>query len=135
MEQLRQNRLLGNLTIENRAETGTFHDDLQRYNETVAAQESAAAPVVPLVVMFVLSVAAAVILLAGFNMLRGPPRTSLPGAVLLCCALLATSYPIFRLERLFDRLPAADKAAGEILTYLDRQPASDKCRPPWRWNG
>ncbi len=44
VEQLRQNRLLGNLTIENRAETGTFHDDLQRYNETVAAQESAAAP-------------------------------------------------------------------------------------------
>ncbi len=72
--------------------------------------------------MFVLSVAAAVILLAGFNMLREPPRTSLPGAVLLCCALLATSYPIFRLERLFDRLPAADKAASEILTYLDRQP-------------
>ena len=38
VEQLRQNRLLGNLTSENRAETGSFDDDLRQYNETLAAQ-------------------------------------------------------------------------------------------------
>ena len=122
VEQLRQNRLLGNLTSENRAETGSFDDDLRQYNETLAAQGSTAAPLAPLVVMFVISVVAAVVLLAGVNMQSEPPRTSLSGLVLLCSALLATAYPIFRVERLLEKLPAADKAAGEILTYLDRQP-------------
>jgi ATP-binding cassette subfamily B protein len=122
VEQLRQNRLLGNLTIENRAGRDSFDDDLQHYNHTLFAQESTSAPLAPLVAMFVLSAAAALVLLAGFNMLREPPRISLAGMVLLCSALMALAYPIVRMERLFEKLPAADKAVGEIFTYLDRQP-------------
>ena len=121
VEQLRQNRLLGNLTIENRAERGSFDDDLLRYNEILIERETTAAPLTPLVTMFVLTAGAAVVLIAGINMLREPPRTSLSGMVLLCAALLAIAYPIVRAERLLEKLPAADKAASEIFTYLDRQ--------------
>jgi ATP-binding cassette, subfamily B, bacterial len=121
-EPLGQNRLLGNLTMETRSETGSFSDDLQHYNATMLARETTASVVGPLVMLFVMVVAGFVLMLAGFNVLREPPRLSFASIVLLSTSLMALAYPLVCFERLLERLPGAEHAAEEIFTYLDREP-------------
>ncbi|HZZ27638.1 MAG TPA: ABC transporter ATP-binding protein [Pirellulales bacterium] len=120
--ELSQNRLLANLTMENRVDSSTFEENIRRYETTALAQETSASVVGPLVLLCALLVAGFVILLAGFNVLRDPARLSFSGVVLLSTSLLATTYPLFCFERLLEQLPAAEEAAHDIFTYLDREP-------------
>ncbi|HTQ39132.1 MAG TPA: ABC transporter ATP-binding protein [Pirellulales bacterium] len=121
-EQLQQNRLLGNLTMEDRVDSTVFHEDLRRSEAIALTRAAAASSVGPLVMLCVLLVAGFVLLLAGFNVLRDPPRLSFSGIVFLSSSLMATAYPLFCIERLLEQLPEAEQAAEEILTYLDREP-------------
>lgn len=121
-EDLQHNRLLGHLAEQPQSDARSLDDNLRHFEAAVLARESQSAHAVPLRVMFAAVCASIVLMLAGFNIVRDPPRLTLAGMVLFAGALGSAVYPLIRWNRLWRRLPLAESAATEIFTYLDREP-------------
>lgn len=112
-----------------RAPGDPFADKLRRY-ETVARHEASAGTLQrPALLLAVLGMAAFLLLIVGFNVLSQPPSMSVAGSVVLGAALLCAFAPAARLYDLPDSLSSPDKAAHEILLYLERQPSVTETAP------
>lgn len=121
LDNLSQNQVLGNLPLEDRVDAELFDENLRRFNASILGRDIPAAANGPLILLLALLVAGLVLLLAGFNVLRDPPRLSIAQVALLAWSLAAGVYPLFRFERVLERLPAANEAARDVFAYLDRQ--------------
>ncbi len=122
-EDLRQIRSLGDFVPESSSAGRSFNDRLRQCHASSLREHTSAAANGPAVLLFVLVGAWLILLLGGLNVLRDPPRVTVSGMVLLGTSLLAMAFPLRQLLQLTQLAPAADAAAGDILAYLDRQPA------------
>ncbi len=123
LEDLRQVRSLGDFLPTAGSPGQSFNDRLRQCHAASLREHTSAAVNGPAVLLFVLIGAWLILLLGGMNVLNVPPRVSVSGIVLLGTSLLAMAFPLRQLWQLSQLLPAADAAAGDILAYLDRQPA------------
>lgn len=123
VEDLRQVRLLTDLPPTTELTGSSFTKRLNQAHAAAVRQHTSRAGNGPSVTVFILAGAGLSLLVCGWNVLADPPRLSLAGTVLMTGALLATAFPIWTLRQLTASLPDAEEAAGEIMAYLEREPA------------
>jgi ABC-type multidrug transport system fused ATPase/permease subunit len=99
-----------------------FDETLLRYHQAALARHQSEAGVEPLIRFVVLCGAGLILGLLGLNLFRVPPRIGVDEAVVLYAALFCAYQPLTRVLRLPGNLVRADRAAGEIFHYLDREP-------------
>ena len=124
-ERLHQVPLVSGYALSDAAEE-PLEGALQRYEAAVLWRDTGHMALTSLEVFFVLGGTATVLLLAGVNILRAVPQFSIPGTVILASSLIGICFPLARLYRLPRQLAHADRAAEEILRYLDRTPSVDQ---------
>ena len=123
LEDLQHVRLLANFAPTTESTGPSFSERLRAWHAASLQQAVADAATRPAVTAFLLAGAGLLLLLGGLNIVHDPPRLSFSGGVLLATSLGAASFPLWILYRYVQALPAAEQAAGEIMAYLDRQPA------------
>lgn len=97
-------------------------DRLQWLEHAVQGREAGSSAWVNLRVFFIAATVALLLALAGANVLRTPPKTTLAETVVLTAALLCLAEPAQRVLRLRASAARADRAARAIFAYLDRRP-------------
>ncbi|HEV2968974.1 MAG TPA: ATP-binding cassette domain-containing protein [Pirellulales bacterium] len=123
VEDLQQARSLGNFAPATVLPGGSVPERLQHCHAASVRQHISPAVNEPAVLMFVLFGAWLILLLAGLNVLRDPPRVLFAGTVVLGASVVSMVFPLRLLQRLLQELPEADRAAADIMGYLDRQPS------------
>jgi ATP-binding cassette subfamily B protein len=99
-----------------------LESSLRRFEDAARRASWAGTAVAPAVLLIVLAGTTLMLLMVGLRILVDPPDFSVAGTVVLGAALLTAYFPFARLARLADVLNEADRAAGEIFAYLDREP-------------
>lgn len=95
---------------------------LARLEQAAQGREAGQSAWTNLQIFFIAATVAMLLALAGANVLRTPPKTTVAETVLLTAALLCLADPAQRLLRLRASTARADRAARAIFTYLDRRP-------------
>jgi ATP-binding cassette, subfamily B, bacterial len=123
VEDLQQARSLGNFAPATVVPGGSFQERLQHCHAASVRQHKSPAVNEPAVLLFVLLGAWLILLLGGLNVLRDPPRVLFAGTIVLGASVVSMVYPLRLLQQLLQELPESDRAAADIMGYLDRQPS------------
>jgi ABC-type multidrug transport system fused ATPase/permease subunit len=94
---------------------------IERYRQAALKAAAAGLMIGPFLRLFGIAGASVVVLLCGVNILAG--NLTIAGCATLIASLACGFFPIRRLIMLPDPLAPAETAAGDILAYLDRDPA------------
>jgi ABC-type multidrug transport system fused ATPase/permease subunit len=100
-----------------RAQNEPFEDGLRQYQRSALRSRTAQTYVAQVMLFAGLIAAALVAFVIGFS------DVEFSSVMLIAAALACAVLPAARLYRLRKELPAANAAAAEILTYLERRPA------------
>jgi len=94
---------------------------LKRYRQAASKAAAAGLMVGPFLRLFGIAGASVIVLLCGINIMTG--NLTIPGCATLIASLACVFFPVRRLIVLPNAMAPAEEAAGEIVAYLDRDPA------------
>lgn len=128
LETLQQVRYGG--LAENGAGGDSIAAQLARLEQAAQGREAGQSALAAVQVFFLAATVALLLALAGANVLRTPPKTTVAETVLLTAALLCLADPAQRLFQLRASMARADRAARAIFSYLDHRPLVDEAAAP-----